>query len=362
MTQNRRTLTRLRSTTAVAAVMVAAAVLVPSSAQATVTSRSSSIALGVQDSTPSGAVGGVQSPAEAGSTLSLTIDASDTGSGLASAQASIDGNTASVSLCSTPQCPEVVSNIPLAIGVGVAGSHVLLVTVTDAAGNTDTLLEAPIEVLDPLPPGSNTVTVGITAMHEGPPVEPPEEPVHKHPRKEPPPRVPPVCPSPMLEMHLASKPLGYTRKGLPVLHRSRRYRFKGRLTCLHGHRRASAPDGTPVRVLYEVGRRTFKAGPGTMLVHEGSLSAMFELESARTIIFRYSQAGGEDVEVRISTAIARRDPHNHRRDPHNHRRDPHNHRRDPHNHRRDPGNHRRDPGKHRRDTHNHRGKRGGGAR
>jgi hypothetical protein len=310
MTQIRRTSRRLRSTTAVAAVMVAAAVLVSSSAQATVTFRSSSIALDAQDSAPSGAVGGVQSPAEAGSTLSLTIDASDTGSGLASVQASIGGNTAYVSLCSDRSCPEAVSNIPLSIEVGSAGSHMLLVTVTDAVGNTGTLLEAPIEVLDPIPPGSNTVTVGISAMHGGQPVEPPEEPPHKHPLKEPPP--PPVCPSPMLEMRLASKPRGYTREGVPVLRRGRRYRFTGRLTCLHGHRRASAPDRTPVRVLYKIGRHTFPAAHGTMLVHGGSLSATFRFNSSRTIIFRYSQAGGEDVEVRISTVIARPDHHNHR--------------------------------------------------
>ena len=312
MTQTRRTSRRLRSITAVAAFMVATAVLVTSSAQATMTFRSSSITLGVRDRTPSGAVGEVQSPAEADSTLSLMIDASDTGSGLASAQASIDGNTASVNLCSTPPCPEAVSNIPLSIDVGTAGSHVLLVTVTDALGNTGTLLEAPIEVLDPVPPGSNTVTVGISAMHEAPSGEPPEEPAHKHPLKEPPPRVPPVCPSPMLEMRLASTPLGYTRKGVPVLRRNRHYRFTGRLTCLHGRRRSSAPEGTPVRVLYKVGRRTFTAERGTMFVHRGSLSGMFAFKSARTIIFRYSQAGGEDVEVRISTAIARRDRHNHR--------------------------------------------------
>ena len=254
----------------------------------------------------------MQSPAEAGSTLSLTIDASDTGSGLTSAQASIDGNTASVSLCSTPPCPQAVSNIPLSIDVGTAGSHMLLVTVTDAVGNTGTLLEAPIEVLDRVPLGSNTVTVGITATHEGPPVEPPEEPAHKHPRKEPPPRVPPICPSPMLEMHLAYKPLGYTRRGVPVLRRDRRYRFTGRLTCLHGRHRVSAPEGTPVRVLYKVGRRISMAGHDTMLVRKGRLSTMLELKSARTIIFRYSQAGGEDVEVRISAAIALRDPRNHR--------------------------------------------------
>lgn len=310
MTKIRRTSRRLRSIAAVAAVMVATAVLVPSSAQATMTFRSSSIAFGVRNSTPSGAVGGVQSPAEAGSTLSLRIDASDTGSGLASAQASVDGNTASVSLCSAPPCPEVVSNIPLSIDVGGPGSHVLLVTVTDTVGNTGTLLEVPIEVLDPVPSAGNTVTVGISAMHNGPPVEPPEESPHKPPRKEPPSSVPPVCPSPMLEMGLASTPLGYTRKGIPLLRRGRRYRFTGRLTCLHGRRRSSAPDGTPVRVLYstlyKTGRRAFSVRLGTMFVHGGSLSATLESKSSRTIIFRYSQAGGEDVEVRIRIQIVRR--------------------------------------------------------
>jgi len=312
MTQIGRTSKRLRSTTAVAAVMVVTAVLVPSGAQATVTFRSSSNTLDVQDSTPSGSVGGVKSPAEAGSELSLMIHAGDTGSGLASAQASIDGNTTSVSLCSAPPCPETVSDVPLSVDVGGAGLHVLLVTVTDAAGNTGTLVETPIEVLAPVPPGSNTVTVGISARHDGSPTEgPPEEPSHKHPHEERPPK-PPVCPSPMLEMQLASRPLGYTRRGVPVLRRSRRYHFTGELTCLHGRRRVWAPDGTPVRVLYKVKRRTFKAGHDTMLVHRGSLSVMLEFKSARTTIFRYSQAGGEDVEVRIRTAIARRDPHNHR--------------------------------------------------
>jgi hypothetical protein len=293
--------------------MAAAAAFVPYSSQATVTFTSSSIAPGVQDGAPGGSVGGVQSPAETGSTLSLTIDASDTGSGLVGARASIDGNAASVSLCSAPPCPEAVSNVPLSVDVGGAGSHVLLVTVTDAAGNTGTLLETPIEVLAPVQSASNTVTVGISARHDGPPVEaPPEEPAHKHPLEEPPSEMPPVCPSPMLEMGLASRQLGYTRQGVPVLRRGRRYRFTGRLTCLHGRRRVSAPDGTPVRVRYKVGRRTFTAGRGTMLVHGGSLSALLGFKSARTIVFGYSQASGEDVEVRIPVAIASRQPHNHR--------------------------------------------------
>ncbi len=312
MTQIGRTSRRLRSTTAAAAVMVAAAVLVPSSAQATVTIKSSSTTLDVHDSTPSGSVGGVRSPAEAGSTISLTIDAGDAGSGLASARASIDGNTTSVSLCSVPPCPETVSDVPLSVDVGGAGLHVLLVTVTDVAGDTATLLETPIEVLAPVPSGSNTVTVGISARHDGPPTEgPPEKSGHKHPSEEGASK-PPVCPSPMLEIKLASRPVGYTRQGVPLLRRGRLYRFTGALTCLRGRRRVRAPDGTPVHVLYQIGRRTSTAGRHTMIVHGGNLSAMLTFKSARTTIFRYSQTGGEDVEVRIRTAIAHRNRHDHR--------------------------------------------------
>jgi hypothetical protein len=312
MTNIRRTSRRLRSITAVASFVAATAVLVLFSAQATVTFGYSSNTLGVQENTPSGAVGGVQSPAEAGSILSLKIDAGDAGSGLMSARASIGGNTTSVSLCSEFPCPETVSDVSLSVEVGGVGLHVLLVTVTDAAGNTATLLETPIEVLAPPPPGSNTVTVGISAKHDGSPTEgPPEEPGHKHPPEEGLPK-PPVCPSPMLEMRLASRPVGYTRQGVPTLRRGRLYRFTGGLTCLRGRRRVWAPDGTSVRVLYQIGRRTFTAGRHTMLVHRGSLSAMLTFKSARTTIFRYSQTGGENVEVRIRTAIAHRNRRDYR--------------------------------------------------
>jgi hypothetical protein len=116
----------------------------------------------------------------------------------------------------------------------------------------------------------------------------------------------------MLEMQLASRPVGYNRQGVPLLRRGRLYRFTGALTCLHGRRRLRAPDGTHVSVLYQIGRRTFKAGHHTMIVHGGSLSAILTFKSARTTIFRYSQAGGEDVEVRIRTAIARRRSDDHR--------------------------------------------------
>jgi hypothetical protein len=364
MKQIGRTSRCLRSTTAVAAVMVAAAVLVAPNAQATMTFQFSSVTPNVpggapgsvQESVPSGAVGGVQSPAEAGSTLNLVIDASEAGAGLASAQATVDGSTASVSLC--PQslagkCPEAVSGVPLSVGVGGEGTHELIVTVTDSAGNTGTLAQRTIDVLAPVSPGSNTVTVGVSAGRGGPPVEAPpeellpEEGSHKYPHEEPPPKGPPVCPSPMLEMHLASKPLRYTREHVPVLRPGRLDLFTGRLTCLHRRRRVSAPDGTPVRVLYKdpscaLGRPGCMSSwrERTATVHKGRLGIRLRIVSPGAIVFSYRPRDGESVEVSLPVAVA--DGH-HSRTRH-HSRTP-NHR-GAHSHSRTP-NHS--------GTHNHRG-------
>lgn len=328
MTQIGRTSRRLRSTTAAAAVMVAAAVLVAPSAQATVTSTSSSVTLSVQDSTPSGAVGGVQSPAEAGSTLNLVIDASEAGAGLASARASIGPNSASVPLCPTPgpagggpggECPESVSNVPLSIDVGGEGAHELLVTVTDTAGRTGTLADQTIDITGPPAPGTNAIVLGLAGGFPGPPGPPPHEPPAPEPpaRGEPPSSTPPVCPSPMLEMHLASRPVGYTRQGVPVLVRGLRYLFAGRLTCLQGRRRVGAPDGTPVRVLLEhphdlqgqAHSRHGRLAEYMATVHEGRLQVRLPILRPGTILFDYQPRGGESVQVRLRVAVT----HEHRR-------------------------------------------------
>jgi hypothetical protein len=324
MTQVRRTSRRLRSTIAVAALVVAAAVLAPVSAQATVTFKKSSlVAHSVQDSTPSaqsstpsGAVGGVQSPAEAGSTLNLEIDASEAGAGLASAQASIGPNSVSVSLCShSPslggECPESVSNVPLSIDVGGEGAHYLLITVTDTAGKTATLVDRTINVMGPPVQGSNAVTLGVAGGTEPtgpPPHEPPEHEPPEHEERPPP---PPVCASPMLAMRLASRPLGYTSRLVPVLRAGRPARFVGRLTCLHGRNRVPAPDGTPVRVLYEhsgcaLGHPRCESGSREHIVevHKGRLKVRLRIVGPGTVIFSYLPPDGESVEVRLQVAVA----------------------------------------------------------
>ncbi len=308
--------------------MVAAAVLVSPDSQATVTFKSSSITLGVQSGMPSGAVGGVQSPAEVGSTLNLLIDASEAGAELSSVQASIGANHVWASLCLAPaplagelgsECPESVSDIPLSIGVGGEGERELLVTVTDTAGKTATLIDQTVDVVGPPLPGSNAITLGVNGGFPGPPGPPHEPPGHEPPGHEPPggeegpSGKSPSCPSPMLEMHLTSKPLGYTRLHVPVLLAGRRALFRGRLTCLYGHHRVAAPNGTPVQVLYEhagcalgLPICTSKSREPTTFVHKGHLKVRLLIVGPGTVIFRYRPVHGESVQVSLPVAVGRR--------------------------------------------------------
>jgi hypothetical protein len=284
----------------------------------------SSVALGVRDEAPpTGAVGGVRSPVEPGATLELLLDASDSGLGLANAEASIEGRTVAFVRLGTGSCPEhpslsetiemplgaagcpgSVSEVPLSVPVGGAGLHRLRVTVTDAAGNTTTLVDQTIAVESPPPSGSNTITVDIGnagspsagsaaggvlgTSFNGTPV---------------------ACQLPVLTMKLVSKPLRYAKVGrhrVPVLLARRHYVYRGALTCLVNNHRVSAPTGTVVHVLDEVGRRLLKSGRGTMTVHKGALKAILGYTSARTIIFRYGPVDGELVQVKLPIEIGRK--------------------------------------------------------
>ena len=307
---------------AAAITVIAAAALATPCAWATVPATLSSTAPFAQNSSPpTGAVSGVRSPMEPGSTLNLMIDASDTTAGLTSAQASIGGNTASVSVCPPPasaggavkaspggECPESVSNVPLPIDVGGEGSHVLLVTVTDAGGNTTTLVDETIVVESPPPPGSNTVTIGI-GSGGSPSSSPAAGGVLGSFSSSTPGGTPVACQLPELSMRLTSRPLRYAKVGkrrVPVLLARRHYVYRGALTCLLNNHRVSAPTGTVVHVLDEVGRRILKSGRGTMTVHKGALRANLGFTSARTIIFRYGPIDGELVQVKLPIEIGRK--------------------------------------------------------
>ncbi len=324
MSHARRACRRLGNATAAASVLVAAAVLAPAHARSTptVSVKLSSASAGAQSATAaSGAVGGVRSPVDEGETMNLKINASDAGAGLVSAHVSIGGSSASVSLCPVPAsaggepidgCPESVSEVPLSIDVGRAGSHPLAVTVTDAAGHLSTLVEQTIEVLAPPKQEGNTLTIGISNGSVGPHgellSEEPSQGILSYKEESP----PPICPSPMLAMRLAGRPLGRTHRRVPVLWEGRRYRFTGRLTCLDGRRRISAPNGTTVHVLYERHlctrdhhRCVVRSRKLTITVRKGRLRVRLRMVHRGTIVFRYRPSHGESVRVRLRVAVRR---------------------------------------------------------
>jgi hypothetical protein len=293
----------------------------------------SSIALGVLDSTsPTGGLTGVQSPIAG--TLRLLLDASDTGLGLASAEASLDERVsvfvrlgegscperpvagATIDLRLGAECPGSVSGVPLLLDTRALGDgrHQLRVRVTDAAGNTTMIADRTVDVRNGKTPSGikATVTLGVGGLSAGGPGA-----GRSHGGRASHggenggnggvrgfSAANGVCRAPRLFMRLASKPLRYARHHVPVLRARRRYRYRGRLTCLMGDRRVSAPTGTVVRVLYRIGRHTHRSGRGTMTVHRGRLRALLGYRSDRTIIFRYRARNGEIAQVKIRVRIA----------------------------------------------------------
>ncbi len=308
-------MTRLGSTTAAATVLVAAAVFF----------LPASDALGVLDSTPpTGAVAGVRSPAAG--TLGLLLYATDTGLGLAGAEASLDERTPTfvrLGGASCPEhpsdCPKTVSAIPLSVDTRPEpdGPHQLRVRVTDAAGNTATLVDRAIVVRNAatVTGGIATVRLGITAGRSGGGGVPGS--ASRRRRRSAP------CRSPQLKMRLARKPLWRTRPGrLPVLRFGLRHPYRGRLTCRLSGRRVSAPNGTAVQVIYRIWRRTtFKRrkGPvrrvrkGAIGVRGGRLGVRLGFPTGRTIIFRYRSPNGELARAKLRIAVARPDPPRRRR-------------------------------------------------
>jgi hypothetical protein len=329
--------THLGIKTATATVLVAVAVFFPPPALA---GDVSAATLGVPDSTPpTGAVGGVRSPAAG--ILDLRLDATDAGTGLAAAAASLDGGPASnvrLGTGSCPEhpapgsepppgaeCPESVSGVPLPIDTRSVpdGPHVLRVVVTDAAGNTAMLVERTITVRNAPPAGSGTsatVTVGVASKSPSgggggrsgggsssslPP--------------SPPPQGTSQCRSPQLKMRLAVKPLWRTRPGkLPVLRFGVRHPYRGQLTCRVGGRRVAAAVGTPVHVVYRIWRNTtFKRHKGPVrrvrktpieTQRGGRLAVRLGFPTGRTIIFSYRSSNGELARVKLRIAVARPDP------------------------------------------------------
>jgi hypothetical protein len=311
---------RLRNTTAAATVLVVAAVLLSLPVWA------ASAAEDPDSAPPTGAVAGVHNPASG--TLELRLYASDSGWGLANAEATLDGQSAFARLgagsCPEPptpggaepppgSCPESVSAVPLTLDTTATsdGSHQLRVRVTDAAANAATLVDREIVVRNAPPSGLGpiaTVTVGVSSQSPGEQHEgggrPPSPPGGGHGR----------CRRPKLKMRLARKPLWRTRPHhVPVLRYGRFYPYKGKLTCLApSGKRVPAPRGTPVEVYYRVWHLSFKRPKGrvkyvrkaTIKVHKkGRLAIKMRFKTGRTILFRYHGPYAELAKSKLRLAI-----------------------------------------------------------
>jgi hypothetical protein len=270
----------------------------------------SAVALHVEDASPPRfAVGGWHSPtAEA---EALVVSATDVGTGLASAQAGIDGVTvaaapfahgdctelspksAQVDLPLGDDCPAVdTAQLPIDPTTLPDGTHTLVVRVSDAAGNVSTQT-MPLETVH-IVPGSRfaTLTVGTGAPGAqggggrggvaGASAS--------------------SCRRPKLSMLLDQKPLRVSH-GVPVLRRGKRYRFRGTLTCVVRNHRVAAPKRSRIDFLNKVGKRTLEKG-GALTRAKGRVTFIVTALSSRTLIFRF--ADGRPVDVRIKVEVARR--------------------------------------------------------
>jgi hypothetical protein len=282
----------------------------------------------------------VYSPASG--TLDLLLSASDSGWGLANAEATLDGQSAFVRLGSgaCPEhpvpggpepppgaCPASVSAVPLSLDTRAVadGERPLRVKVTDGAGNTATLLDRQIVVDNAPPTGIGTiatVTVGLAAGGE-----------EEHPekgkgcekgkacekgkggekgkglalkRKR--------CRAPHLTMRLAKRPLWHTRPHhVPVLWYGHRYPYRGKLTCRSASgRRFLAPKGTPVTIYFRVWHLSFKRYHGRVkfarvrtirVGKKGRLNTKLGFKSGRTILFRYRGPLRELAKAKLRLAV-----------------------------------------------------------
>jgi hypothetical protein len=262
---------------------------------------------GSDTSAPTGGVVGVRDPASG--TLELLLYANDAGTGLASAEASLDGNPVS----SAQLAGNSVSAVPLPVDTlaFADGPHQLVVKVTDAAGNSTELLDRGITVTNAVPATGPraSITVGVSG---GEPTA--EEGGGRGRTSSASGEGQGGCRRPKLKVHLTRRPLWYTRpRHVPVLRYGRHYPYKGNLTCLSASgKRIPAATGTRVKVYYRVWHRSFKRHHGPVKFYllrkikvrkKGLFKVSLGFRSGRTILFRYQSPGGELAKAKLRLAV-----------------------------------------------------------
>jgi hypothetical protein len=250
----------------------------------------------------SGAVGGVRDPA--GGVLELTVQAVENeGVGLRRASVTLGGTALDTATfadpdCAPGACPAVGTVALTAPTYGVPeGPARLEVTVEDAAGTVTHVVDQTITIANRQPTSTSTVTVSVGAGAKNPQTGPggPGGPAG-----------PPGtrgCASPRLSMFLAQRPLRI-RRGVPVLAARRKYRFRGRLTCVVDGRRRAAKRGTLVQVRDRRKGRTIER-PAARVKTGGAIVVRLAHRRSCAVVFRIRGAGGHLVRVRIPIRVVR---------------------------------------------------------
>lgn len=254
-----------------------------------------------------GTVGGVAEPASG--VLRLTVLASeDSTVGLRRASVKLAGRFVDAGTFGDPGCDGSSPDPALACpGTGSVtlevpttavpdGSHRLEVLVEDGAARVFSLFDREI-VVDNSPvlrETSVTLVLGSSGLQSGP-GSPGNGGGPRGGRGN-------DCRSPRLTMSLDQPPLAF-RGPVPVLRAGRYHRFRGRLTCVVGGRRRSAPRGTLVGVRNVSGGRTV-VKPPLRVGAEGRIVARLRYWNSRVIVFEARSARGGIVRVRIPVRIA----------------------------------------------------------
>ena len=112
------------------------------------------------------------------------------------------------------------------------------------------------------------------------------------------------CNAPRLSMELSQKPLKVS-KGVLVLRSGKRYRFRGKLTCLVGTKRRSAPVKTPIELFNTIGKRTYRKGGATVRAN-GKITIILAYKSSRTLVFRYTNPDGRRSQVKLKIKVVKK--------------------------------------------------------
>jgi hypothetical protein len=282
------------------------------------------IGLKVSDtSKPSAGVGGYHSPA-AGE-LKLNFAANDSGSGLRYADAWVTGpangglvrkaftatgacgdftgGEASIDMSIDAACPHT-DNVEVVVPLSSlpdGPGYTLNYRVVDWAGNEWTSSQ-PLEVLNKPNLGSPTATLQIGTTGSTPLPSPGRGGsggsggVAGAGSQN--------CTTPRLSFSLAQKPVRI-RKGVPVLHYKKRYRFTGRLTCVINGKRRSAPKRVRVDIFNKLHKKTYEKS-GITTNSKGRLRVILAYPSSRTIIFRFTNSDGKRSQVSIKVRVEKK--------------------------------------------------------